>query len=172
VQWLSFYAGGMPNNDIIMTDESEVSLQSAAKAGLNPIPIEWSEPRKLGITLRSVVLGLVFMRKGGGNVMDNHPFTSTKQRVFTGEKKVEGDKGSPFWAQVRNYELPEFVEQPVPRYKPPMHKDGSAIVKVRPGQQRTEEVRAEKAWLADKKKNRLGVGGQLPGTGSGDGGRQ
>jgi len=172
VQWLSWYAGGMPNNDILMTDESDVSLQSAVKAGLNPIPVEWEEGRKLGLTLRSVVLGLVFMKKGGGNVMDTNPFTQTTQRVFTGDKRVDGDKGAPFWAQVRNYELPPFVEQPVPRYKPPMHKPGGQIVKVRPGQQRTDEARAEKAWEADKKKNNLGVGGVLPGTGAGQGGRQ
>jgi hypothetical protein len=129
VQWLAFNGGGRPNYDVICTDESEVSLQSLAKAGLNPIPIRWEEPRKLGLTLRSVCLGLVFVKSGGGNVAKSRVFEKSHQRVYAKEKRTGGDSGSPFWAQMRNYELPPIVFQEVPRYKAPMHGDRGAVTK-------------------------------------------
>jgi hypothetical protein len=159
VQWLSFFGGGPSITDVIVTDESDVSLQSLAKAGLNPIPIEWEEPRKLGLTLRSVCLGLIFQRGGGGNTAKSPYFTQSSRRVVALDKKPKGDSGSPFWSQVRNYELPEFVHQPVPRYFPPMH--GKAQVAPYTG-------RASEEPNDRDRKQSFGHKGTLPGQGGGE----
>lgn len=118
------YNGNEPKHDIIVSDEDEPSLNALASGGLNPIPVEWSEMRKLNLSMRAVALAAYFEQGGqAGGILNNLNIgRRSEQRIVAPKKKQWGDKGTPLWAQIRDHELPEAVYQPPPRYAPPMHR--------------------------------------------------
>lgn len=48
--------------DVLVQKGYERSMDSLAAAGLNPIPVQWSEMDKLGISMRSAILPLKFLQ--------------------------------------------------------------------------------------------------------------
>lgn len=61
--FLTFYGVDF-STDVLVQKGYERSMDSIAAAGLNPIPVQWSEMDKLGISLRSAVLPLKFLEAG------------------------------------------------------------------------------------------------------------
>lgn len=57
--FFSFYGVDL-TTDILVQKGFERSMETLAAAGLNPIPVQWSEMDKLGISMRSAVLPLKF----------------------------------------------------------------------------------------------------------------
>lgn len=128
---LSFASGSLPVFDVLCDADFPETMDLLGDAGLNPFPVEWSEPRKLGITMRRLCLVVRFSFGGGpGGFRDsmshiastrNHAKRSTKPRLG-GQQQSYGDQGAPLLAQLRSGELPAPVHQPPPRYRPPMHR--------------------------------------------------
>ena len=126
-------SGSLPRYDIIVDSAFPRSIELLQKAGLRVLPIDWTEPKKLGIGMRALILVVTFAKGGfsGGGV-----FTS-KQHVRKGDQpsgkntltgKRSGAEGSPLYGQLISGELPPPVFQPIPRYNPPMHKVGPPVV--------------------------------------------
>lgn len=59
--FFSFYGADM-SNDVIVMRGFDRSVDSLAGAGLNPIPVQWSEMDKMGVSMRASVLMLRFLR--------------------------------------------------------------------------------------------------------------
>ena len=130
-QVISFYSGSGPREDVLVDDDNEEAIDAISSADLNVIPVEWSEWKKLGITMRSMCLVLRFARGGfaGGGVRTHSNMLRSSKRVHTPLKqsrKDKGQSGSPLWAQLRNQEI-EVCYQPPPRYAPPMHRPGPLV---------------------------------------------
>lgn len=66
--FLTFF-GVDTTNDVIVQRGFDRSIESLAAAGLNPIPVQWSEMDKMGISMRSSVLMLKFLRVQVGGVL-------------------------------------------------------------------------------------------------------
>lgn len=116
---LSFVSGSTPVYDVLCDQDFPESLENIGENGLNPFPVEWSEPRKLGISMRSVCLVGRFavggMSAGGFKDGVHHNashrnYTSKNagknSRILHGGHKRYGDQGAPLEAQLRSGELP------------------------------------------------------------------
>ncbi|KAH8607855.1 hypothetical protein ERJ75_001322100 [Trypanosoma vivax] len=129
--------------DVLVDQDFPVSMERIGESGLNPFPVEWSEPRKLGVTMRSVCLVARFSRgtMGGGGYADSDghrasAFTyhsrdiARNSRLIHNGHRRHGDSGAPLEAQLRSGELPEPVFQRPPRYAPAMHRAGGLAPRV------------------------------------------
>ncbi|KPI86517.1 hypothetical protein ABL78_4419 [Leptomonas seymouri] len=138
--FFSHMAGANYVYDVLCDQDFPVSLERLGESGLNPFPVEWSEPRKLGITMRSICLTARFargsMNAGGFANSSTHQaagFTynsrnmSKNSRLFAGGHRKHGDQMSPLAAQLEAEEIQKPVYQPVPRYAPPLHRRGSLV---------------------------------------------
>ncbi|RNE97831.1 hypothetical protein TraAM80_09124 [Trypanosoma rangeli] len=123
--------------DVLVDQDYPTSMERVEEAGLNPFPVEWTEPRKLGITMRIVCLIARFTRgtmsAGGYADSDGHRAASfnyhsrniaKNSRLFQNCHRRYGYSGAPLEAQLRSGELPEPVYQRPPQYAPPMHCTG------------------------------------------------
>lgn len=125
------FSGGLPRYDVIVDDAFPRSMELMQKAGLRILPINWTEPKKLGIGMRPLMLVLTFAKGGfsGGGVFKQQQFvrrgkdTSGNRRAQEGKKR-SASEGSPLYGQLLADELPPPVYQPPPRYNPPMHRPG------------------------------------------------
>ena len=59
--FFSFFGTDM-SNDVLVQRGYERSIDSIAAAGLNPIPVQWSEMDKMGVSMRASVLILKFLK--------------------------------------------------------------------------------------------------------------
>ena len=59
--FLSFFATDH-SNDVIVQKGYDRSVEALASAGLNPIPVQWSELDKMGVSMRSCVLVMKFLK--------------------------------------------------------------------------------------------------------------
>ncbi|EAN93775.1 hypothetical protein C3747_59g6 [Trypanosoma cruzi] len=138
--FLSHLCGVNAVYDVLVDQDYPNSMERIGEAGLNPFPVEWTEPRKLGITMRSVCLIARFARgtmsAGGYADSDGHRAASftyhsrgiaKNSRLFQNGHRRHGDNGAPLEAQLRSGELPEPVYQRPPRYAPPMHRRGGLM---------------------------------------------
>lgn len=66
--FLSFY-GTDSSNDVIVQRGYDRSIESLTAAGLNPIPVQWSEMDKMGVSMRSAVLPLRFLKQSMASVV-------------------------------------------------------------------------------------------------------
>ncbi|KEG06452.1 hypothetical protein DQ04_13851000 [Trypanosoma grayi] len=126
--------------DVLVDQDFPASMERIGECGLNPFPVEWTEPRKLGVTMRSVCLIARFARgsmsAGGYADSDGHRAASfnyntrgvarNSRLVHNGHRR-HGDSGAPLEAQLRSGELPEPAYQRPPRYAPPMHRHGGIV---------------------------------------------
>jgi hypothetical protein len=126
--FLSF-SGGIARYDIICDADFPKSTERLQKAGLRVVPIDWSEPKKLGLGMRPCVLVLLFARGGfsGGGMANHERFRKgrgdDKMRAKNNNgQKRSGAEGAPLYAQLLGNELPPPVYQPPPRYVAPMHR--------------------------------------------------
>lgn len=55
--------------DVLVQKGYERSMDSIAAAGLNPIPVQWSEMDKLGISMRAAVLPLKFLHAASSGML-------------------------------------------------------------------------------------------------------
>ena len=128
----TFTGGTTESLDIMIDAEDEDAMDTCGRHGLIVHPIEWTEPRKLGITFRRMFLVVNFNRAGVG---------SQAGAALRSARAVEGkrQRGAPLpsdssfsednpdkWVQKQHYmksdaKLPDPVYQPIPRYRPPMH---------------------------------------------------
>lgn len=136
--FLSFASGSLPVYDVLCDVDFPDTMDRLADAGLNPFPVEWSEPRKLGMSMRSFCLVVRFsMGTGPGgfrdatghqaserNYIPSSRRSGAKSRWVHEAKRAHGDQGAPLLAQLRAGEIPNPVQQPPPRYRPPMHRPG------------------------------------------------
>lgn len=133
--FLSHLCGASAVFDVICDQDFPLSMERLGESGLNPFPVEWSEPRKLGISMRSVCLIARFTRgtmSGGGYQASAHRLAkpshynsrdmASKSRLFQGGRRVHGDQAAPLEAQLRSGEIVTPVYQRPPRYAPPMHR--------------------------------------------------
>ncbi|RNF03100.1 uncharacterized protein Tco025E_08254 [Trypanosoma conorhini] len=138
--FLSHLCGVNAVYDVLVDQDYPASMERVGEAGLNPFPVEWTEPRKLGVTMRSVCLVARFARgtmsAGGYADSDGHRAASftyhsrniaKNSRLFQNGHRRHGDSGAPLEAQLRSGELPEPVYQRPPRYAPPMHRTGGLM---------------------------------------------
>ena len=63
--FLSFYTTEM-KFDVLVQRGYDNSIEALSQAGLNPIPVQWSELDKLGVSMRSCVLLLNFLKTVSG----------------------------------------------------------------------------------------------------------
>lgn len=133
--FLSFASGSLPVYDVLCDQDYPEAMEAMGEAGLNPFPVDWTEPKKLGISMARVCLVVRFSVGGGpGGFRDSfshqasqrnyHPKTS---RIKSGAQRMYGDQGAPLLAQLQSGELPTPVHQPTPRYRPPMHRRNNAV---------------------------------------------
>lgn len=66
--FFSFYGTDL-TNDILVQKGYERSMDLLSAAGLNPIPVQWSEMDKMGISMRSAVLVLKFVKTNVGGML-------------------------------------------------------------------------------------------------------
>lgn len=66
--FLSFY-GTDTSNDVIVQRGYDRSIESLVAAGLNPIPVQWSELDKMGISMRSSVMVMRFLKQSAAGVI-------------------------------------------------------------------------------------------------------
>jgi len=66
--FLTFFGTDM-SNDVIVQRGYDRSIESLVAAGLNPIPVAWSELDKMGVSMRSSVLLMRFLKQSVGNVV-------------------------------------------------------------------------------------------------------
>lgn len=139
--FLSHIAGAKYVYDVVCDQDFPEALERVGETGLNPFPVEWSEPRKLGITMSSVCLLASFARgslSGGGYARNTaeHKYSdfnynsrniSKNSRLFSEGRRRHGDNGASIEAQLRSGEIYEPVYQAPPRYAPPMHAQGSVV---------------------------------------------
>eukprot|EP00796_Vickermania_ingenoplastis_P000570 gene570-316_t len=139
--FLSHWAGAKYCYDVMCDQDFPEGLERLGETGLNPFPVDWSEPRKLGVTMASVCFVANFSRgsmSGGGfadNTVHHHSDfnynsrnTSSNPRLFADGRRRHGDSGPGIEAQLRSGEIYEPQYQAPPRYAPPMHGDGSGQV--------------------------------------------
>lgn len=140
--FLSHIAGAKYCYDVVCDQDFPEALERIGETGLNPFPVEWSEPRKLGITMSSISLLASFVRGGmnAGGYADNtvhyhsefnyHSKDASKNsRLFAGgTRRRHGDSGAPIEAQLRSGEIYEPAYQAPPRYSPPMHQQEGPLV--------------------------------------------
>ncbi|CCW71398.1 unnamed protein product [Phytomonas sp. Hart1] len=137
---LSHLCGVSPVYDVMCDQDFPLSIERIGECGMNPFPVEWSEPRKLGITMPSVCLIARFALgslNGGGYATSATPMASNTNyhskdasknaRLFQGGHRIYGDQGAPLEAQIRSGELMDVVYQRPPRYRPPIHGKGSIV---------------------------------------------
>lgn len=122
-------SGSLPRYDVIVDAAFPRSIELMQKAGLRTLPIDWTEPKKLGLGMRPMMLVLTFAKGGfsGGGVFKAQQFVRkgdepTSKNTLTGKRS--GAEGSPLYGQLISGELPPPVYQPIPRYNPPMHRPG------------------------------------------------
>ncbi|KAG5484974.1 hypothetical protein LSCM1_07053 [Leishmania martiniquensis] len=126
--------------DVLCDQDFPLSMERLGESGMNPFPVEWSEPRKLGITMRSICMTARFargtMNAGGyansrGHTASSFNYNSRdiakKSRLFVGGNRKHGDQMSPLAAQLEADEIQKPVYQPIPRYAPPMHRPGTVM---------------------------------------------
>ncbi|KAK7198944.1 hypothetical protein NESM_000861600 [Novymonas esmeraldas] len=126
--------------DVLCDQDFPLSMERLGESGMNPFPVDWSEPRKLGITMRSICVTARFtrgtMNAGGyadsrghasGGFNYNSRDISKKSRLFVGGNRKHGDQLSPLAAQLEADEIQKPVYQPTPRYAPPMHHRGTVM---------------------------------------------
>lgn len=65
--FLSFF-GTDTTNDVIVQRGYDRSIESLSAAGLNPIPVQWSEMDKMGVSMRSAVLLMRFLKASTGGI--------------------------------------------------------------------------------------------------------
>lgn len=136
--FLSHVAGAKYCYDVVCDQDFPEGLERLGETGLNPFPVEWSEPRKLGISMSSVVFVAGFARgsmNAGGfadNTVHHHSDfnyntreMSKNAKLFAGGRRRHGDNGAPIEAQLRSGEIYEPVYQSPPRYAPPLHRNTS-----------------------------------------------
>jgi hypothetical protein len=66
--FLSLY-GTDQTTDVLVQKGYDSSIEALAAAGLNPIPVQWSELDKMGVSMRSCVLVLRFLRASTGGML-------------------------------------------------------------------------------------------------------
>ena len=66
--FLSFFGTDI-SNDVLVQRGYDKSIESLAAAGLNPIPVQWSELDKMGVSMRSAVLVLKFLQVSVGGML-------------------------------------------------------------------------------------------------------
>lgn len=66
--FLSFYGADM-TNDVIVARGFDRTIDSLAGAGLNPIPVQWSEMDKMGVSMRASVLMLRFLKSNTAGLL-------------------------------------------------------------------------------------------------------
>lgn len=138
--FFSHMAGANYVYDVLCDQDFPVSMERLGESGMNPFPVEWSEPRKLGITMRSICMTARFargsMNAGGYANSSAHQaagFTynsrniAKNSRLFAGGHRKHGDQLSPLAAQLEAMEIQKPVYQPIPRYAPPLHRRGSVV---------------------------------------------
>lgn len=138
--FLSHIAGAKYCYDVVCDQDFPEGLERLGETGLNPFPVDWSEPRKLGITMPSISLIAGFVRgsMNAGGYADNTVHyhsdfnyntrnVSQNAKLFAGGRRRHGDSGAPIEAQLRSGEIYDPVCQPVPRYRPPLHKSGNLV---------------------------------------------
>jgi len=88
--FLSFY-GTDTCNDVIVQRGYDRSIESLAAAGLNPIPVQWSEMDKMGVSMRSAVLLLRFLKVSLGSVQTKSKVKATRwaQHQLTGVSSAD-----------------------------------------------------------------------------------
>mmetsp|Transcript_35399 Transcript_35399/g.55238 ORF Transcript_35399/g.55238 Transcript_35399/m.55238 type:complete len:363 (-) Transcript_35399:170-1258(-) len=74
--------------DVLIQKGYENSQKALAEAGLNPIPIHWSELDKLGVSMRSCVLLLNFMRSHITPRLGAHVTSSSRIDIDTSRKGI------------------------------------------------------------------------------------
>eukprot|EP00164_Ancoracysta_twista_P017245 GFYU01029300.1.p1 GENE.GFYU01029300.1~~GFYU01029300.1.p1 ORF type:complete len:301 (-),score=29.03 GFYU01029300.1:68-856(-) len=130
---LTFH-GGLTSNDVIVEDSFEDTIDRISAVGMTAFPIEWSEVRKLGISMRRLCLVARFaMGSYSGGIKGHQTKTSSRalhnnknfSKTYHGGAHVKGDMAAPLEAQIRAKEIPDMIYQPPPRYVPPMHGRGS-----------------------------------------------
>lgn len=138
---LSFLGGAREVFDVVCDEDFIKSLNVIGECGLNPFAVPWSEPRKLGISMKRVVLIGRFARgtmSGGGYANSfgsqhtqynyNSANMSKNSKLFANGHRVHGDYGGSFESQVRSGELYTPSYQTPPRYRAPMQRGGMNIV--------------------------------------------
>lgn len=139
--FLSHIAGAKYCYDVLCDQDFSEGLERLGETGLNPFPVEWSEPRKLGISMSSIVFVAGFARgsMNAGGYADNTVHyhsdfnyntrdVSKNAKLFSGGRRRHGDNGAPIEAQLRSGEIYEPVYQSPPRYVPPLHRKSSATL--------------------------------------------
>lgn len=137
---LSHLCGAHWVYDVLCDEDFPLTLERIGESGLNPFPIAWSEPRKLGISMRSVCLISLFARGSlNGGDYSNHMHrpssefnyhsrtSSSNARLFANGHRRHSDSGTSIEAQLRCGEIVEPVFQSPPRYAPPMHRYGQMV---------------------------------------------
>lgn len=66
--FLSFY-GADVTNDVLVQKGYDRSMDSLSAAGLNPIPVQWSEMDKMGVSMRSSVLLMKMLQSNVGGML-------------------------------------------------------------------------------------------------------
>lgn len=66
--FFTFYGVDL-STDVLVQKGFERSMDSIAAAGLNPIPVQWSEMDKLGVSMRAAVLPLKFLQAGAPGML-------------------------------------------------------------------------------------------------------
>lgn len=127
------FAGGIARYDVVCDADFPKSTERLQKAGLRVVPIDWSEPKKLGLGMRPCVLVLLFARGGFSGSGGSSHSRFQKARGFDPKRmKMNGKRsaaeGAPLYAQLLAGELPPPVYQPKPRYVAPMHRQGLPAV--------------------------------------------
>lgn len=138
--FLSHMCGASYVYDVLCDQDYPISMERLGECGLNPFPVEWTEPRKLGISMRSVCLIGRFARgtmNAGGYANSSVHYSahfnyhsrnaSKNARLFQGGQRRHGDQGAGPEAQMRAGELQNPVRQRAPRYAPPLHRSGPIV---------------------------------------------
>jgi len=132
---LSFASGSLPVYDVLCDQDYPEAMEAMGEAGLNPFPVDWSEPKKLGLSMTRMCLVVRFSVGGGpGGFRDSFSHMASERnyipkasRIKSGAQRTYGDQGAPLLAQLQSGELPAPVYQPPPRYRAPMHQRNHAV---------------------------------------------
>ncbi|CCW66220.1 unnamed protein product [Phytomonas sp. Hart1] len=79
--FFSFY-GVDYSTDVMVQKGYERSMESIAAIGLNPIPVQWSEMTKLGISMRAAVLSLNFLQPSSHGMMNRNKTHGTRWQSY------------------------------------------------------------------------------------------
>ena len=126
------FAGAKAVYDVIVDINADESIERIGEAGFHAYPIDWSEHKKMGVSMRRLMLIARFALGSFSGGIKGHDHKVKKQRTnlsntagtYKGGERVFGDTGAPLEAQIRSKEIPQPVYQPPPRYRPPMHRGG------------------------------------------------